>query len=178
MKKIIMALEDNRQIFAFVILGLILILFPNAMGIAAPYILGGALLLYGIINIVISVKYPESSVSLGDSVISIVTGGVLLVLGGNSVSILGVIWAMISLLEAAKEIDEFRETKKISPVGIIAVVISIVLSVMLMANPFLHFYTHVRILGLEIIANVFVKAKNIRKSRKDGAASEKEKDAE
>ena len=167
MKKIILALEDNRQIYAFVILGLILIIFPNAMGIAAPYILGAALLLYGIVNIVISVKYPESSVSLGDGVISVVAGGVFLAQRGNSVAILGVVWAMISLYEAAKEIDEYRKEKKINLIGIIVVIISIVLAVMLMVNPFVHFYTHVRILGLEIIAYVFVKVINDRKTKRD-----------
>ena len=166
MKKLILALEDNRQIYAFVILGLILIVFPNEMGIAAPYILGGALLIYGIMNLIISLKYPESSISLGDGVISIVAGGILLAQRGNSIAILGVVWAMISLHEAAEEIDEYRRAKKVSVVRIIVIAVSIVLAIMLMVNPFEHFNTHVRILGLEIIAYVFIRGKNDRQNKK------------
>ena len=40
MKAVIMGLKDNRQVLAFVVLGLILVIFPNEMGTVAPYILG------------------------------------------------------------------------------------------------------------------------------------------
>ena len=164
-----MGLENNYLLYAFVIIGLILIIFPNEMGIAAPYILGGVLLLYGILNIIVSVKYRKSFVSQGKIVISIVTGGVLLFQRGDSVSILGVVWAMISLYEAAKEIDEYRHEKKVSLISLIWIIISIGLAVLLMINPFAHFYTHVRILGIEIIVYVLEKEINKRKNRKNKA---------
>ena len=164
MKKLIIGLKDDRQVYAFIILGLILIIFPSEMGIAAPYILGITQLLYGCLNIIISLKYPESYISLGDGVICIVLGGVLLALRGDSISIIGVVWAMISLYEAAREIDEYRENKKINVVGIISIILTIFLAVLLLTNPFKHFYTHVRILGLEIIISAFVRGKKNKKS--------------
>ena len=179
MKKLIMGLKDNRQVYVFIVIGLILIIFPNAMGIAAPYVLGGLMLIYGILNTVISIKYPESAVSLGDGVISIVIGGILLIQNQNSISILGIVWAMISLYEAAKEIDECRTGKKInlgSIIGIIGTVISIVLAVILMVNPFMHFYTHVRILGLEIIIYVILKGMDDWKTKRIKEKKQKEID--
>ena len=169
MKKLIIGLKDNRQVYVFVALGIALILFPNAMGIAAPYVIGIVQLLYGILNVIISIRYPDASVSTGSGVISIVIGGILLVQKESSIAILGVVWAIISLYEAAKEIDEFRKEKKIGVVSLISVVLSIVLAVLLMVNPFAHFYTHVRILGLEIIAAAMVKAKkDWEEKRKQG----------
>ena len=170
MKKLIMGLQDNRQVYAFVVFGVILIIFPNEMGKAAPYVVGIMQLLYGCLNIIVSLKYPRSRVKLGEGVISIVIGVVLLVQRGDSISILGVVWGMISLYEAGQEIDEIRKEKKISPVSIIkiiGIVISIVLAGLLMANPFEHFYTHVRILGLEVIVYAFVKSMEGWKSKKD-----------
>ena len=166
MKKLIMGLENNRHVYAFVVLGLILIIFPNEMGIAAPYVIGGGLLIYGCLNIVLSLKYPDSAISLGDGVISVVLGGVLLVQRGDSIAILGVVWAMISLHETAKEIDEYRSLKKINLFSIGSSIISIVLAVLLLANPFAHFYTHVRILGLEIILSAIAKGRLAWKNKK------------
>ena len=94
-------------------------------------------------------------------------GAVLLFLKGDSISIIGVVWAMLSLYESAQEIDEFREAKKVRVISIISIVISIGLAVLLMVNPFAHFYTHVRILGLEIIASAFIRGKNVRESKKE-----------
>lgn len=166
MKKLILGLKDNRQVYAFVVLGLLLIILPNEMGTAAPYVLGVSQVVYGCMNIVLSLKYPESSLSLGDGVICIVAGGVFLFLKGNAIAIIGVIWAMISLYEAARKIDEYRRGKKLHVISVLSVIVSVGLAVLLMADPFEHFYTHVRILGIEIIAYAILKGKNDWQNRK------------
>ena len=170
MKKLIMGLQDNRQVFVFAVLGLLLILFPKEIGTAAPYILGILMVLYGCLNIILSLKYDDdASLSLGDGVVHIVIGGVLLFQKGDSIVLIGLVWAMISLYEAAREIDEFRKERKFTPVQIIrmiGMIISIALAVLLMINPFAHFYTHVRILGLEIIAASLVRGAKDWKTRK------------
>ena len=170
MKKLIMGLQDNRQVFVFAVLGLLLVLFPKEIGTAAPYILGILMVLYGCLNIILSLKYDDdASLSLGDGVVHIVIGGVLLFQKGESIVLIGLVWAMISLYEAAREIDEFRKERKFTPVQIIrmiGMIISIALAVLLMINPFAHFYTHVRILGLEIIAASLVRGAKDWKTRK------------
>ena len=167
MKKIILGLEDNRQVFIFAILGLIMIIFPEQVGTAVPYILGIGLLVYGCLNIIISLKYPDSSVSLGGGVINIVLGILFLIQKSDSIAILGVVWAMISLYEAAKEIDDYRHKKKLNLITIISVIVSIALAVILMINPFAHFNTHVRILGLEIIATTLARGRIELKKKRD-----------
>lgn len=166
MKKVILALKKDRHVYLFVVLGLIMILFPAQVGGAAPYILGIGSLVYGILSVIICLRYPDSVLSLGSGVVWIVIGTVLLFQRGESIAILGVIWAMASLYEVAREIDDYRETKKISALSILSILASIVLAVILMVDPFHHFNTHVRILGLQIISAAFVR-------RKKKAASEK-----
>lgn len=159
MKKVILNLKKDRQVYVFVIVGLLLIAFPKQFAGAAPYILGITALLYAAVNIFISLKYPDAQTSLGDAVIKAVIGLVLLFLKEGSIAVIGVIWAVQSLHEVADEIDEYRETKHIRVVGIISIVISVILAAMLMINPFEHFSLHIRILGLEIISSAFVRKK-------------------
>ena len=169
MKAVIMGLKDNRQVLAFVVLGLILVIFPNEMGTVAPYILGIVQILYGGLNIIISLKYPDASVSLGGGIISVVVGAIFLFQKGDSIAIIGVIWAMLSLYEASKEIDECRKKKEHLIVSIISIVVTIGLAVILMIDPFEHFITHVRILGLEMIIPALIRGtKNLKREKKLG----------
>lgn len=172
MKKLILGIREDRHVYLFAAVGIIMILFPAQVGRAAPYLIGIAALLYGILSIITILKYPDSPLSLGGGVIRIAAGAVLLFQKEDSIAILGVIWAMISLYEVAQEIDEYRETGKISVISIISIIATIALAVMLITDPFEHFNTHVRILGLEMIAAVFVRGKRNREITK----AEKEPD--
>ena len=118
MSELILHLKKDRQIYAFVVLGLILIVFPAQTA-----------------------------------------GAVILIMKENSISVLGIIWAMLSLQKVAEEIDECHKTKTASPVNVISIIISIVLAAMLMIDPFKHFNTHIRILGLEILISAFIRRK-------------------
>ena len=59
MKSFIIGLKENRLVYIFVVLGIILILFPDYIGRAAPYLLGAGSLIYGAVSIIITLKYPE-----------------------------------------------------------------------------------------------------------------------
>ena len=131
--------------------------------ITIPYIIGIGSLIYAVINIVVSIKYPESDAKLGDGIIRAVTGAVVLFMKADSIAILGVIWAVQSLHDVAEEIEEYRESKAFSIISCISMIISIILAVMLMIDPFEHFETHVRILGLEIISSVFIRRRRLIK---------------
>lgn len=166
MKKIIFGLKRDQQVKAFAFIGLLLVLFPaHAAGIA-PYLLGVSLILYAAINIFISLKYPDAQTHLGGAVVKGIIGIVILLMKGNSISVLGVIWGVTSLHEVAAEIDECYKTKHISKVSLISMIISVVLAAMLMMDPFKHFNMHVRILGLEIITTVFIRRKKELKEQK------------
>ena len=159
MKKLILGLEEDSHVYVFVVMGLVMIFFPDFVGRAVPYMLGTGALVFGILYVILSLWYKDRSVSLGGGVIRIVAGIILLIQKAESIGLIGVIWAMLSLMETAHEIDEYRETGKISIVSIISIPAAIVLAVMLMTDPFAHFNTHVRILGLEIIAAALVRRK-------------------
>ena len=163
MKKFIVNLQKDRVVFLFVIIGLILIIFPKNISTVIPYVLGISSILYAIANIIVSLRFPASDAKLGDGIIKAITGGVIIFLKADAISILGVIWAVQSLHDVAEEIEEYRESKEFSIVSCISMGISILLAVMLMIDPFEHFATHVRILGLEIISSAFIRRKRFVK---------------
>ena len=171
MKKIILNLQKDRVVFLFVIIGAVLIAFPENVAGAIPYIIGIGSLIYAVINIIVSCKYPKSDAKLGDGIIKAVTGTVILFLKSYAISILGVIWAVQSLHEVAEEIDEYRETKTFNIISCISMILSIILAVMLMMDPFEHFDTHVRILGLEIISSAFIRRRRLIKISRQEAES-------
>ena len=164
LKKIIPHLKEDWQAFIFALIGLLLAVFPAHVAKGAPYIIGVSSLLYALVDIIISLKYPDAKTTLGKSVIFAVTGIVILLLKGESISVIGIIWAMNSLQDIAGEIDEYYKTKEISLVKVIGIIISMILAALLMLDPFEHFNMHIRILGLEMITTVFIR-KRMRVSK-------------
>ena len=81
----------------------------------------------------------------------------VLLLREQSLGVIGVIWAMLSLEETAEEINEYYHTRQFSLGRLIWLVITVVLAILLMHDPFEHFVFHMRILGLEMIATAFVR---------------------
>ena len=157
MKSLILHLKENWQVFVFAVIGLLLVLFPAHVAGAAPYIIGVCSLLYAAVNIIISLKYPDARTKLGDSIAQAVIGAVILFLKGDSISVIGVIWAVLSLNEVAAEIDEYHKTKHISLVSGISILVSMILAALLMMDPFAHFTMHIKILGLEMISSAFIR---------------------
>ena len=84
----------------------------------------------------------------------------------DSISVIGVIWAMQSMHEIAEEIDEIYKTKRVHLISLIGIIMTAVLAVLLMINPFEHITVHVRILGFEIIASIFVRRVRTKKLSK------------
>lgn len=77
-KLLLSHLKKDRQIYLFVVLGLILIAIPDRIASYAPYTIGTALILYAAVNIFMELRYPESEIRLGDAVIRGVVGIILL----------------------------------------------------------------------------------------------------
>ena len=158
MSKLLLSyLKKDKQIYLFIALGIVFILFPNMIANHAPYIVGAALIIYAIVNIFMELKYPESSISLGDAIVRGVVGLILLLETNQAIAILGIVWAVFSLNDVAKEINDYYKTRKFRVIGAIGIVLTIVFSAMLMLDPFEHFAFHIRILGLEMIAETLIK---------------------
>lgn len=156
-KLLINMLKKDKQIYIFIPLGIVFILFAGKVSVYAPYIVGAALIVYAVINIFMAIRYPESEVNLGDAVIRGVVGVILLLETEQAIAILGIVWAVISLNDAAKEINDYHRTKKFRIIGAVGIVFTIIISALLMLDPFEHFAFHVRILGIEMIAETLIR---------------------
>lgn len=132
-------------------------MFPGKIAEFAPYIAGGTLIVYSVVNIIIEIRFPESRISLGDAVVRGVLGIILLLETEQAIAILGIVWAVLSLNDVAKEINDFYRTKNFRIIGAISIIITIILSALLMLDPFEHFAFHVRILGIEMITETFIR---------------------
>lgn len=167
MKKLILALQNDYLVFIFVLLGLVLIIFPAQVVYVLPYLMGAVLLLYAVVNTIVSLKYPDSKAKLGGSIIGVVLGITLLMQKHDAIGTMGVIWAVMSLFEAAQEIDEIYKTKKVNVISMIGIVVSAVLALLLILDPFKHFEMHIRILGLEILFSAFIRRRSLIRQKKE-----------
>lgn len=167
MKNLILHLKENWQVFIFALAGLFLVIFPAQVAGAAPYMIGLISILYAVVNTIISVKYPDAQIRLGDSVIHAVIGGIVLHMKADSISIIGVIWAVQSLQASAGEINEAYETRHLSLFSAVNIIGSIALAALLMMDPFEHFNMHVRILGLEMIFWTLIRKRRAIQSKRD-----------
>ncbi len=156
-KKLKNMLKNDKQQYLFIPLGIVFILFANRITSYAPYIAGAVLILYAAINVFTAIRYPESGINLGDAVIRGIVGIILLLETKQAIAILGIVWAVISLNDAAKEINDYFRTKKFRIIGAVGIVFTIIISALLMLDPFEHFSFHVRILGIEMIAETLIR---------------------
>lgn len=166
MKKQIKNLEKEYLVVALLVIGLLLIIFPARFSIAFPWVLGIVLVLRGLSVIVLALHYKDPEHTPGRAIVYITLGLTVMILGSRAVGIIGVIWAVFSLMEVAGEIDEMWKEGHYSIIRVISCVISVALAVLLMTDPFKHFVTHVRILGLEILASVIARRTAIIKGKR------------
>jgi len=157
MKHFIMNLENRNVGILISIVGVLMVIFPQALAELFPYMLGAGLMIRGAAVIFLTAKYKERSNGPGKVILYWVLGLVIMILGSSAVGIIGVIWAVFSLEEVSGDVNEMWRNKRWPIIHIITAVISVVLAVMLIIDPFKHFVTHVMILGLEIISSCFAR---------------------
>jgi len=156
-------LKKDHQVYVFVIIGIILILFPDVITALAPYIISITLIVYSAVNIFISIKNSDSDVRLGDAIIKGILGIIILSQQEKSISTIGIIWAMESFYEVAEEIDKYRNNHKFHIVSLLSMIISTFLAATLIMDPFEHFTAHVIVLGIEMIITVFIRSRDENK---------------
>ena len=164
MKRVIYGFKSNWLIYATAVMGVLLIALPHYLVKAVPYVLAAALIAYACVNLYRQFQKTEGHPQPGQFLIYLVVGIVCLLQRGEALGTLGVLWAVMTLVECGEEIDEFFEHREINPFKLVWMLISIVLAVMLMHDPFEHFVFHMRILGLEIIFASFMHWRELRKA--------------
>ncbi len=157
--------EKDQQVYVFAIIGIVLIIFPDVITALAPYIIGIALVVYSVINIITGIKHPDSEVRLGDAVIKGILGLIILFQEEKSISVIGIIWAMESFYETAEEIDKYKAKRKFHIISLLSMIISIILAASLIMDPFEHFTVHVIVLGIEMIVTVFIRSRDKNRKR-------------
>ena len=86
-------------------------------------------------------------------------------LKARSINIIGVMWAIFSLKEVSEEIDHMWAEKHVYIFCLLSSVVTVSLAVMLMMDPFDHFSTHIKVLGLMIISTTIAKTAGLIKEK-------------
>lgn len=154
-------LEADQQIYIFAILGLICIIFHEELTEYMPVMIGLALFIVGLVGLSFHFIYNSPKISLGNSFVYIVGGLAVMLTHEESLGILGIIWALISLREVAEEIDKMYSEKHFSLFHTIMIIVSTTLAVLLLTDPFGKFAEHMVILGLEMISTAFTSAHHV-----------------
>ena len=164
MKKLFGKIENIVVLIALTVFGVLLIAVPQHLVKVVPYVMGGGLILYGIVNLVMIFKSGDRQAKPGRQLIFLVVGLVSLLQRNGALATIGVLWAILTLLDCAEEINEFYETRELHPFALLWMLVEIVLSVMLMHDPMEHFVFHMRILGAEFIVHSILRLTALKKA--------------
>ena len=162
MNKLFGRIEREIILYALAVFGVLLIVIPQHLVKIVPYVLGVGLMLYACVNIFLIVRSGDREAKPGRNLVYLVVGLVSVLQRHNALGTIGVLWAMLTLMDCAGEINEFYETRQLHVFPMLWMVVSIVLAFMLMHDPMEHFVFHMRILGAEIIAHAFMRWRGLQ----------------
>jgi uncharacterized membrane protein HdeD (DUF308 family) len=168
-KKRILEHPEDYIAYALGLVGLLLILIPGRLTEAAPLLVGAGLRIWGVFDIAGIVFLGHVGEKPGRIILFIALGAAIIHNRKDGVELMGFVWAIVALSEAAEEINEFIAQKKVTVIGGLLTLISIVLAVMLLFEPFEHFSFHVRILGIEMLLSVVARQWMAYKKIKESA---------
>lgn len=161
MKTIIQDMKQNYFINAviMIILGLVLVIWPDILGNILCYILGGALILMGIFQLVGFIRgehlgfYNKFSMMMG--IILLLLGIWVCVNPRVVLSIIPVIVGIIILLHGLMDIQYTLDIKNTGNtkwwLGLIAAIVTIIIGILLVANPFIAYEITIILIGIAMI---------------------------
>ena len=159
MKKFLHSFNLNKDHVALIyaLLAAILLAVPERVASVLPQIIGVVMLAYALINLLMVIFINTSETEIGDSVLSGAVGLVVFLQGESAIVTIGVIWAVLSLSETAEEMNGTFRDKSYNAANMAGYLVTIVLAVLLMFDPFEHFHMHIRILGAEMLFSVLMR---------------------
>lgn len=143
------------------LVGIGCVLIPEDIVRALPYLLGVVMAISGIASVAAGVRARRiegGRHSIGTGLVMSVVGAVALVQGDDAVSSIGVIWGVLGLLKAARGFDDtLRHLVAHEGFALIFAfaVFNLVVSVLLVLNPFANIDHHIIVLGVELLAYPF-----------------------
>lgn len=165
MREFIHELSNKYLSIALLIVGILMVLFPENLSHVMIWALGGAMILRGILVIILCLRYKDRDQGPGKAILYAIMGLLIMYLNIESINIVGVMWAIFSLLEVSNEIDLMWKKQHVDIICLLSSVVTVTLSIMLMINPFEHFSAHVKVLGLTIISTFIAKTIELIKAK-------------
>ena len=165
MRDFIHTLTNKNISIIILIVGILMVLFPENLSHIFIWALGGAMILRGILVIILCLYYREAEHGPGKALLYIVMGLMIMYLKARSINIIGVMWAIFSLKEVSEDIDHMWAEKHVYIFCLLSSVVTVSLAVMLMMDPFDHFSTHIKVLGLMIISTTIAKTAGLIKEK-------------
>ena len=165
MRDYILNLSNKNISIMILIVGILMVLFPENLSHVFIWALGGAMILRGILVMILCLYYKEGEHGPGKVLLYVVMGLMIMYLKAESINIIGVMWAIFSLKEVSEEIDQMWKEKHVHIFCLLSSVVTVSLAIMLMMDPFDHFSTHVKVLGLMIISTTLSKTAGLIKKK-------------
>ena len=165
MRDYIINLSNKNISIMILIVGILMVLFPENLSHVFIWALGGAMILRGILVMILCLYYKEDDHGPGKVLLYVVMGLMIMYLKAESINIIGVMWAIFSLKEVSEEIDQMWKEKHVHIFCLLSSVVTVSLAIMLMMDPFDHFSTHVKVLGLMIISTTLAKTAGLIKKK-------------
>ena len=95
---------SNKNISIIIlIVGILMVIFPENLAHVFIWALGGAMILRGILVMVLCLYYREEEHGPGKVLLYVVMGVMIMYLKAKSINIIGVMWAIFSLKEVAED---------------------------------------------------------------------------
>ena len=156
----LMRIEHFVEAIAFPVAGLLLLLFAPYVTDYAGYLVGGAMLVFGLLMMGHAIYHKEyASLDTHNSAIALtlVICAVVVLLQHDHescITLLGIAWGVFGIYFGVEDLTELlyniTHKKKFVLLGI-ETIATLILSVLLLMHPVSHFTVHVRILGVELI---------------------------
>ncbi|MDO4437349.1 MAG: DUF308 domain-containing protein [Coriobacteriaceae bacterium] len=145
----------------FPVLGAACLLFSERVAEHLPHILGAAMLFVGAADIVTDLLDRDSTpgkITVGTDVVMVVLGIVTLLNTRESLNVIAIMWGLLGLEKAAREIDESLAAHGqgagwVAP--LITGIFELTLGTMLLISPLTSVGHHVLLLGLELLVFPF-----------------------
>lgn len=141
------------------LIGIFCIILPEPISEILPLFVGIAMVISAIGGIIAAVKkIKDTNTSIGSSLVIGILGIITLLYGESSINFIGVLWGFLGLISVAQEIDSIvRRIREKKPfvLSLLWNIFKLVLSLLLIVDPFANIAHHVIVLGLELVTFPF-----------------------
>lgn len=161
MKSIIQDMKQNYFVNAviMVVLGLVLVIWPHILGVMLCYLLGGALILMGVIQLVVFLRgerlgfYNKFSMFMG--IVLVLLGIWICTQPRIVLSIIPVVVGIIVVLHGLMDLQYTLDIRRTGNtkwwIALIAAIITLVVGLLLVFNPFTAYEVTMILLGIAML---------------------------